>query len=141
MKLKILDRFKKKPSKEEKGDWTFNCNKGTYCIEYAITTEKGALFKAFNSVKHILPHQAKKGNRDVLDSGKEIIIDSRALKKIEPTIVIALNPNKSIFPEIKHDLPKFTHYNIKLTFASIKQIKENLYFMKIKLEGLCDGDE
>jgi len=141
MKLKFLNRFKKKPSENEKGEWDFKCNKGVYEINYEITTEKGALFKAFNSVKNVLPHQARKGNKDVLDSGKEIIIDSKALQKIEPTIVIALNPNKKIFPEIKQDLPKFVHYNIKLTFASIRKLKDNLYFMKIKLEGLCDGDE
>lgn len=138
--MSFLDRFKKKPSIKEKGDWNFKCDKGEYQIHYTLTTEKNNLFKAYKMVKPFLPEQAKGGNKSVLDSGEEIIIDKKALPKVEKALVIQLNPQKYVFPEIKKDLPDFVHYNIKLAFVSIKKVEENLFLMKLRLEGLCGGD-
>lgn len=137
MKLKFLERFKAKPTPYEKGEWKFKSDKGQYWIDYEITTEKGKLFQAFNLVKPTLPEQAKQGSETVFDSGKEIVLDKATLPKIEPVLVTQLNPQKYIFPEIKKDLPDFSHYNIKLAFASITKLNEKQFLMKLQLTGQC----
>ena len=137
MKLNFFKTITRKPSVKEKCEYYFKCDKGKYLIEYEIVTDKNYLMKVFESAKSHLSGFKANEKKTVFENEKELIIDSNALAKIEKALVLGLNPNK-LFVEIKKDLPNFVQYNVKLTFASIKQLEDNLFFMKVKLEGLCN---